>query len=115
MILTYAEVLLLNIIIWYAKVSFYSNFSDACAIKLDDYVIITGDGTSHFSKVSKYDMNGWVENLPNLIYGRVNHGCGHYYTDANELVCPDWLGKKSKKMHNLTHSGKAKHANMVTF
>jgi len=62
------------------------DIDDACAIKLDDYVIITGDGNRRFSKVSKYDMNGWVENLPNLIYGRVNHGCGHYYTDANELV-----------------------------
>ena len=36
--------------------------------------------------VSKFDLNGWSKDLPNLNDGRDSHGCGHYYSHSNELV-----------------------------
>jgi len=72
--------------------------SHACSIQLDSFVIITGGmGESSssdlpqrlatYSKiVSKYDMNGWVEDLPSLNVARKDHGCAYYRRDNNELV-----------------------------
>jgi len=59
--------------------------NNACAIKFDDYLIITG-GYHTFAKVSKYDKFGWVKDLPKLKSGRRLHSCGHYYSDTNELI-----------------------------
>ena len=36
--------------------------------------------------VSKYDMDGWVEDLPSLNVARKDHGCAYYRRDNNELV-----------------------------
>jgi len=57
----------------------------ACAIKLDDYFIITG-GNPSITTVSKYDKNGLVTDLTSMNTGRRNHACGHYYRDTNELI-----------------------------
>merc|ERR1719342_514219 len=57
----------------------------ACAIKLDDYFVITG-GSPSVTTVSKYDKNGWVMDLTSMNTGRRFHACGHYYSDANELI-----------------------------
>merc|ERR1719348_2290193 len=71
--------------------------NNACAIKLDEYVIITGgenkakNPMGFWSKkamdiVSKYNKSGWVMDLPSLNIDRAYHGCGHYYSDTNELI-----------------------------
>merc|ERR1719342_768573 len=57
----------------------------ACAIKLDDYLIITG-GSPSITTVSKYDKNGLVTDLSSMNTGRRLHTCGHYYSDTNELI-----------------------------
>merc|ERR1711892_541680 len=52
---------------------------EACAIPdiITDSVFITGGGY-HPQTVSRYDLQGWVEDLPQLIDGRDSHGCGSY-------------------------------------
>jgi len=59
---------------------------ESCAIKLDDYLIITGGGYPTVATVSKYDKNGWIMDLPKLNTGRYLHACGHYYSETNELM-----------------------------
>jgi len=64
---------------------------NACAIQLDEYVVITGGQQSRVnlhgaSFVTKYDTNGWIEDLPELNTGRLGHGCAHFYNNLNELV-----------------------------
>lgn len=57
----------------------------ACGIQHDNVLIITG-GTRNYATVSKYNIEGWVSDLPNLKSGRSNHGCAHYYSNSNELI-----------------------------
>jgi len=48
--------------------------------------LMTGDWwSSRRSRVTMYDINGWVADLSELNTGRWNHGCGYYYNDENEL------------------------------
>jgi len=61
------------------------NLSEACSIQFDEYVIITG-GLYTYTTVSKYNSNGWVTDLPQLITGRRSHGCSHFYSNSNTLV-----------------------------
>jgi hypothetical protein len=45
-----------------------------------DSVIITGgDYTNTRSIVSRYGVLGWVEDLPSLVVGRIDHGCGSFF------------------------------------
>jgi len=67
--------------------------SYACSIQLIDQVIVTGGsmiGSKWYKmvtgRVTAYNINGFVENLPNLNIGRFDHGCGHYINeDGNEV------------------------------
>ena len=65
-------------------------FRNACSIQFDDKVIITGGihkfTSSSSTTVSVYTMEGWIEDLPDLLQGRNYHGCGHYNDDNNEEV-----------------------------
>ena len=36
--------------------------------------------------MSKYNVNGWVEDLPKLQTGRSHHGCGQFFSEMNGLV-----------------------------
>ena len=47
-------------------------------------MVITG-GSETWKKVVKYNEDGWLEDLPDLINGRYYHGCSHYY-DGDVLV-----------------------------
>ena len=49
----------------------------ACSISLGDEVIITG-GSYTWKTVSRYNKDGWVEDLPSLKVGRSSHGCTQY-------------------------------------
>jgi len=57
---------------------------DACGFGHDDVFIITG-GRWTMRTVSKYNEDGWVEDMPTLNDGRRYHGCGHYISDNNDL------------------------------
>ena len=74
-------------ILSFAKLITYF-FSKACAIKLDDYFIITG-GDPSVTTVSKYGKNGFMMDLTSMNTGRHQHACGHYYSVTNELVIFD--------------------------
>jgi len=58
---------------------------EACSIQFKDHVIVTG-GYYNPNRVSIYNDDGWVENMPSLNSGRRAHGCGHYYNIAEQLV-----------------------------
>ena len=36
--------------------------------------------------MSRYNVKGWVEDLPKLQTGRHAHGCGHFFSETNGLV-----------------------------
>ena len=36
--------------------------------------------------VSRYNVIGWVADLPKLRTGRRAHGCGHFFSETNGLV-----------------------------
>ena len=48
-------------------------------------MVITG-GDYTMSTASIYSIDGWVEDLPNLLTGRSGHGCGHYINNDNKMV-----------------------------
>ena len=65
---------------------------------MPDKVIVTGgfipyETTQETPLVSKYDHNGWVENMPTLNTGRFDHACGYY-------INTDGLEVKSKVRRN---------------
>ena len=84
-------------------------FSDACAISDGDSVLVTGgtgdledyayyyDGGGGSAKVRRYNLEGWVEDLPDLTVGRRMHGCAAF-TMEGEHVCK---GIEHKQFHHL--------------
>lgn len=67
--------------------------SDACPIEFEDKVIMTGGGDIYsyeenpvVNRVSVYNINGWMEDLPSMHDKRASHGCGHYINNNNQMV-----------------------------
>jgi len=64
---------------------------NACAINAEDSVILTGGLTSGggrlrvASRVARYNLQGFVENLPDMMTKRYDHACGSY-TSGGKLV-----------------------------
>merc|ERR1719186_1772130 len=64
----------------------------ACSIAERDHVIITGGKIGYFvtktvfNTVSKYNLYGHLENLPEMNQGRYYHGCGSYYSDGQKVL-----------------------------
>ena len=54
-------------------------------------VIITG-GKNTKQTVSRYNIQGWVEDLPSLVVGRYDHGCASYLRDADGTQVGCWVG-----------------------
>ena len=42
--------------------------------------------------VSRYDRMGWVKDMPQLIEGRYDHGCGAYLREDGTQVSIDSIG-----------------------
>ena len=68
-------------------------YRGACAIPDADSVVLTGGGMGPefsidevYNKVVRYNKDGWVEDLPQLIVGRSNHACGSYVNRDNVKV-----------------------------
>jgi len=62
----------------------------ACSIELPEMFILTGgfyrrDYVSE-TRVSRYTTSGWMEYLPELNQGRMDHGCGYFYNDDMQRV-----------------------------
>ena len=52
-------------------------FSYSCLIDEGDTFLLTG-GYNSGETVSRYNINGWLEDLDNLNTGRDSHGCTQY-------------------------------------
>ena len=46
----------------------------------------SGGGAGNLNNVSKYGVNGWIENLEPLNFGRDGHGCGSYVSGEEKVV-----------------------------
>ena len=65
------------------------DYSGSCAISDITATSITITGGWHEgsrTKVSQYNIEGWVRDLPQLQQGRWEHGCGHFLNDDNNKV-----------------------------
>ena len=64
-------------------------FSGACAIADDNSVIITGGssgyGSGYLDNVTRYNMEGFVESLPNLLLAREFHGCTSFVQNEKKV------------------------------
>jgi len=70
----------------------------ACAITVSPYsTIITGGLWSWSSKVvARYNLQGHVEDLPEMNEGRTSHGCGFYYSGSTMvLIVAGGYGKEA--------------------
>ncbi len=60
-------------------------YRQACAITDSDTVVITGGWNDTPKKVSRYSVQGWQEDLPALITGRMNHACTSYMSRGRRV------------------------------
>ena len=60
-------------------------FSYSCLIDEGGSFLLTGGGFP-VSTVSRYNINGWVEDLDDLITGRYSHGCTQYKNNLGDRV-----------------------------
>ena len=64
-----------------------SSSGGACSIQLEETVIITGGTLAlTMTRVTVYNTEGYVEDLPNLNEARSDHGCGHFVNTDNQVV-----------------------------
>ena len=63
-------------------------FSGGCLIDEDETFLLTGGAVrgSTVSTVSRYNINGWAEDLDDLITGRNGHGCTQYENNLGARV-----------------------------
>ena len=63
-------------------------FSLSCLIDEGVHFVLTGgyDSGGAVSTVSRYNINGWVEDLDDLITGRTHHGCTQYSNTLGDRV-----------------------------
>ena len=66
-------------------------------------VLVTG-GEDTLKTVSRYSLQGWVEDLPLLNVGRYYHGCGGYVSSGDMVsiscVANDPLNFSIQKQHD---------------
>ena len=72
---------------------------------MEDVVVITG-GSVNPKSVGVYNIFGWLEDFPDLKYGRWGHGCGHYANEQNNRVIKSydisqlkWINQSHTKHH----------------
>jgi len=56
----------------------------ACSIELPEMFILTGG--QYKNTVSRYNLSGWLGDLPDLNEGRSSHGCGFFYNEDMNRV-----------------------------
>ena len=57
----------------------------ACGIELSEVLVVTG-GMETQSRVTAYNEDGFLADLPSLGQGRYNHACGHFVNTDNKMV-----------------------------
>lgn len=71
------------------RYNLHQDTSDACSIPDESSTILTGgynSGSGSLKTVARYNMQGFVENLPDLTKARKLHGCGYYINKWNTKV-----------------------------
>ena len=58
----------------------------ACAIPDGDTLIVTGGWHPPGNLVTRYNSNGFVEDMPELLKPRWGHGCGFYVSDGQNVI-----------------------------
>ena len=61
----------------YTFMTLNTSFSKSCLIDEGDTFLLTGGDTSR-NTVSRYNSDGWIEDIGSLNTGRFGHGCTHY-------------------------------------
>ena len=67
----------------------YIYYRAACSISLGDKMVLTGGSKFIFDgvkTVSRYDKDGWVEDMPSLNQGRNSHGCTAFIVSGGKQV-----------------------------
>ena len=75
--------------LWYFAKSWWQHFvcSNACAIELEDTVVVTGGGNHYaIATVQIYNISGPQEQLPDMLMARLRHACAHYVDSQNRVV-----------------------------
>merc|ERR1711970_1493771 len=71
------------------ELSFALNYSVSYSCGIPDMssnsIIITG-GDNALDQVTRYDEEGFVEDLPSLLVGRTDHGCGSFIRSDGNMV-----------------------------
>ena len=66
-------------------------YSESCLIDEGQTFLLTGGSSKEI--VSRYSINGWLEDLDNLNTGRNSHGCTQYTN--NDGVKVRMMGKRN--------------------
>ena len=63
--------------------------SDACAIELEDTVVVTGGAgptINPLATVQVYTISGHLEQLPDMTTPRKSHACAHFRDSGDRVV-----------------------------
>ena len=64
----------------------YFNVRYACSISLGDEVVVTGGyDRGALASVTRYNSEGWVEDMPSLVTGRRYHGCTRFISGGEQV------------------------------
>ena len=65
----------------------YVYYRLACSIPLGDEVVLTGGQWTvvFLTTVSRYDKDGWAEDMPSLNQGRWGHGCTAFMSGGEQV------------------------------
>ena len=61
-------------------------YSASCLLDEGQTFLLIGGWYPSWETVSRYDINGWLEDLDNLNTGRLGHGCTQYTKNDGVMV-----------------------------
>ena len=64
----------------------YPSFSHSCLIDEGETFLLTGGGNEGSDIVTRYNINGFVEDLKGLNVQRNDHGCTHFKNNQGKQV-----------------------------
>ena len=65
------------------------------------FIVTGGYSSDTHKKVSRYSINGWMNDLPELNEARFQHGCGYYFNEDMERVSFKGLNRGAKGLFLL--------------
>ena len=70
---------------YYTSTTFTVLYSSSCEIPVGSSVVLTGGNNPASNKVSRYNKDGHMEDLPHLITARRYHGCSSMMVGGNTV------------------------------